>query len=189
MHAAVAGGLGRFFGSSPRAWRTATGSASHRDIKPQNVLVAAEDGRLMLADFGLARQPPMHRGRPLTPEVVTLPYRAPELLLGLQVYDGFKLDVWALGCVLAECAGAACHPVFSGQSEVETLLTIFYRLGTPEDIPPWSELPHFHDRFPRWQGTGLDIPHGHVGDEVLRALTLDWRRRPRAADLVFEQPD
>ena len=71
----------------------------HRDLKPQNLLVT-KDGRLKIADFGLARAfcPPI---RPLTHEVVTLWYRPPEILLGSQTYAP-PMDMWAIGTILVE---------------------------------------------------------------------------------------
>ena len=71
----------------------------HRDLKPQNLLVS-RDGRLKLADFGLARAfcPPI---RPLTHEVVTLWYRPPEILLGSTTYAP-PVDVWAMGAIFVE---------------------------------------------------------------------------------------
>jgi serine/threonine protein kinase len=71
----------------------------HRDLKPQNLLID-ERGCIKLADFGLARA----FGLPVrtyTHEVVTLWYRAPEILLGSKFYST-SVDIWSLGCVFAE---------------------------------------------------------------------------------------
>ena len=56
----------------------------HRDLKPQNLLLDPDRNIIKLADFGLGRafNVPV---RPYTHEVVTLWYRAPEVLLGCQV--------------------------------------------------------------------------------------------------------
>ncbi|NXL01633.1 CDK2 kinase, partial [Mesembrinibis cayennensis] len=67
----------------------------HRDLKPQNLLINA-DGAIKLADFGLARA----FGVP----VVTLWYRAPEILLGCKYYST-AVDIWSLGCIFAEMVG------------------------------------------------------------------------------------
>ena len=63
----------------------------HRDLKPQNLLVDRK-GTLKLADFGLARAF-MIPVRPYTHEVVTLWYRAPEILLGQRTYAP-AVDMW-----------------------------------------------------------------------------------------------
>ncbi|XP_072105466.1 cyclin-dependent kinase 6-like isoform X2 [Mobula birostris] len=69
----------------------------HRDLKPENILVS-NSGLLKLADFGLARMYSVSMA--LTPVVVTLWYRAPEVLL----YSGYTttVDVWSVGCIFAE---------------------------------------------------------------------------------------
>lgn len=69
----------------------------HRDIKSANILLNRK-GELKLGDFGLGRK--FKNDGNLTYKVVTLWYRAPELILGYKKYD-YKVDVWSVGCVLA----------------------------------------------------------------------------------------
>lgn len=112
----------------------------HRDLKPQNLLINRE-GDLKLADFGLARA----FGIPVrsyTHEVVTLWYRAPDVLMGSRKYST-PVDIWSIGCIFAEMANG--RPLFAGSSESDQLEKIFSKLGTPnEDIyPAITELPDF----------------------------------------------
>ena len=101
----------------------------HRDLKPQNLLIDNK-GCIKLADFGLARAfgLPM---RAYTHEVITLWYRAPEILLGGKTYD-MAVDVWGLGCIFAEMLTK--HPLFPGDSEIDQLFRIFRTLGTPDQM-------------------------------------------------------
>lgn len=71
----------------------------HRDLKPQNLLLD-DEGHVKLADFGLSRSFTLPT-RTYTHEVVTLWYRAPELLLGAKMYST-AVDLWSLGCIMAE---------------------------------------------------------------------------------------
>lgn len=71
----------------------------HRDLKPQNLLLDKE-GHIKLADFGLSRSFSLPI-RTYTHEVITLWYRAPELLLGTKIYCT-GVDIWSLGCIMAE---------------------------------------------------------------------------------------
>jgi cyclin-dependent kinase 10 len=84
---------------------------------------------LFLADFGLARKfgYPL---KPMTPIVVTLWYRAPELLLGAKVQTP-AVDVWACGCILGELLDN--KPLLPGKSEINQLELIINLLGTPND--------------------------------------------------------
>lgn len=110
----------------------------HRDLKTSNLLLSHR-GILKVGDFGLARE----YGSPLkayTPVVVTLWYRAPELLLESPKYST-PIDVWSIGCIFGELL--TMKPFFPGKSEVDQLNLIFRDLGTPNEKvwPGYSDLP------------------------------------------------
>lgn len=99
----------------------------HRDLKPANILIDRSDN-LKIADFGLARTFSLPV-RPYSQEVVTLWYRAPEILLGSVEYST-PIDIWAIGCIFAEMATKKA--LFQGDSDIDQLYRIFRILGTPD---------------------------------------------------------
>uniref|UniRef100_A0A915ECE4 Protein kinase domain-containing protein n=1 Tax=Ditylenchus dipsaci TaxID=166011 RepID=A0A915ECE4_9BILA len=112
----------------------------HRDLKPQNLLVDAVTKTLKLADFGLARAIGVPV-RPYTHEIVTLWYRAPEVLLSAPRYSA-GVDIWSIGCIFAEMARK--KPLFQGDSEIDQLFRIFKILSTPTE-EKWKNLSHLPD--------------------------------------------
>ena len=97
----------------------------HRDVKTSNLLYT-NAGRLLLADFGLARPYGLPL-QPYTPTVVTLWYRAPELLLGAGVY-GPAVDVWSAGCVMGELLRKG-QPLWPGRGELDQLARVWEMMG------------------------------------------------------------
>ncbi|PFH54725.1 hypothetical protein AMATHDRAFT_267 [Amanita thiersii Skay4041] len=100
----------------------------HRDLKPQNLLINRK-GELKLGDFGLARA----FGVPVNTfsnEVVTLWYRAPDVLLGSRTYST-SIDVWSCGCIFAEMITGV--PLFRGRDNQDQLLHIMRVIGTPSE--------------------------------------------------------
>ncbi|CAL5024339.1 unnamed protein product [Urochloa decumbens] len=125
----------------------------HRDLKPQNLLIDRDNNLLKLADFGLARAFGIPV-RTFTHEVVTLWYRAPEILLGARHYST-PVDVWSVGCIFAEMVNQ--KPLFPGDSEIDELFKIFRILGTPneETWPGVTSLPDYKSTFPKWPSVDL----------------------------------
>jgi serine/threonine protein kinase len=125
----------------------------HRDLKPGNLLINVR-GELKIADFGLARA----FGVPLraySHHVVTLWYRAPEILLGSPKYST-PIDVWSIGCIFAEMVTR--KPLFPGDSEIDELYKIFAIMGTPNEQtwPGVTDFPDYSEAtFPRWPAKNL----------------------------------
>ncbi|KAL8482409.1 hypothetical protein ACS0TY_028545 [Phlomoides rotata] len=111
----------------------------HRDIKGANILVD-NHGIVKIGDFGLATIVEPGKKQPLTSRVVTLWYRAPELLLGATEY-GAAIDLWSAGCILAELF--AGKPIMPGRTEVEQMHKIFKLCGSPtQEYWKRAKLPH-----------------------------------------------
>lgn len=142
----------------------------HRDLKPQNLLID-DKGAIKLADFGLARA----IGIPVrvyTHEVVTLWYRAPEVLLGSQRYS-MPVDIWSIGCIMSEMASK--KPLFHGDSEIDQLFRIFRIMGTPNESV-WkgvTELPDYKPSFPKWKAepNGLTRASKNLDSQGLELLS------------------
>jgi negative regulator of PHO system len=116
----------------------------HRDLKPQNLLINTK-GQLKLADFGLARA----FGIPVNTfsnEVVTLWYRAPDVLLGSRTYNT-SIDIWSAGCIMAEMYTG--RPLFPGTTNDDQLQKIFRLMGTPSERswPGISQFPEYKPNF------------------------------------------
>jgi len=111
----------------------------HRDIKLSNILLN-NNGHIVLCDWGLARL----YSNPLkqhTSNVVTLWYRAPELLLGSNQYHT-AIDMWAIGCIVGELV--LHRPLLQGRNEFEQVQLIYELLGAPNHHiwPNYNQLPN-----------------------------------------------
>ncbi|KZC14815.1 Serine/threonine-protein kinase PITSLRE [Dufourea novaeangliae] len=159
----------------------------HRDLKTSNLLLSHR-GILKVGDFGLARE----YGSPLrqyTPIVVTLWYRAPELLLSGKEYST-PVDMWSVGCIFAELL--RMEALFPGKSEIDQLNRIFKELGTPNDRiwPGYSKLPMVQKiPFAHYPVNNLrqrfNLSLSDLGIEMLnKFLTYDPQQRITSEDAL-----
>ncbi|KAF2109593.1 kinase-like domain-containing protein [Lophiotrema nucula] len=147
----------------------------HRDLKPQNLLINNR-GQLKLADFGLARA----FGIPVNTfsnEVVTLWYRAPDVLLGSRTYNT-SIDIWSAGCIMAEMYTG--RPLFPGTTNEDQLQKIFRLMGTPSERswPGISQLPEYKGNFPVYATQDLRLILPQVDQVGLNLLNSMLQLRP-----------
>ena len=116
----------------------------HRDIKSSNILMNTK-GEICIGDYGLARKDSKENNKNYTYKVVTLCYRAPELLLGSKNY-GTEVDIWSAGCVFAELLTGNILFFVNGK-EKDQINKIFSLCGTPNEKnwPGISNLPNYKD--------------------------------------------
>jgi len=174
----------------------------HRDIKVSNLLMN-DKGCVKIADFGLARKYELPV-RPMTPTVVTLWYRAPELLFGSKTHTT-AVDIWSAGCILGELLDH--KPLLPGRSEIHQIDLILDLLGTPNDgiWPGFSKLPalenftlrkqpynNLRDRFPGLSEAGIRLLNiMFMFDPNKRASAEDcsessyFKEQPRPCDPEF----
>lgn len=160
----------------------------HRDIKPNNLLIAA-DGEVKLADFGLARSFADPYAL-MTSNVITRWYRPPELLYGAKHYSGV-VDIWSVGTVMAEMILRV--PYLPGNTELDQIKLICERIGTPtEDVwPGVSKLPEYvrPDTVVAPQPRQAFLAtFGTVGEEgvdlLYKTLLLDPKKRITAKEML-----
>ncbi|CAL5220802.1 g2876 [Coccomyxa viridis] len=171
----------------------------HRDLKPQNLLVDDETECLKIADLGLGRAYSVPI-KSYTHEIVTLWYRAPEVLLGATHYAP-AVDIWSVGCIFAELVTKV--PLFPGDCELRQLLHIFKLLGTPTEeewagvsqLRDWHEFPNWRkqslaEHFPTLEPAGVDLLDAmFIYDPADRITAKDCLHHPYFDDLDKDEVD
>lgn len=156
---------------------------THRDIKPQNILVDQKTNKIKLCDFGSAKK--LIKGQKSLAYICSRYYRAPELIFGSTNYDS-QIDVWSMGCVIAELVLG--RPLFPGDSPSDQLVEIIKILGTPTKDDILSMNPQFQEqKFPAIKPTPWEkvfknrkIPE-HFVDLISKLLVFNPNIRLTAA--------
>ncbi|KAH0789468.1 Pkinase-domain-containing protein [Histomonas meleagridis] len=165
----------------------------HRDVKPGNLLISSDHQQLELIGWGLADL--YFPGHAYTVRVSTLRYKAPELLLNYQYYD-YGIDVWGVGCVLAEML--IKYPFFEGRNIDEMIIQVAtlcgttsllqyvdkYGLNMPQTVS--ASLPP--NRGPGWQKAINSIKQHKMDQDAVsllkRLLTIDHEERITASEAL-----
>ncbi|KAG7037976.1 Cyclin-dependent kinase B2-2 [Cucurbita argyrosperma subsp. argyrosperma] len=182
----------------------------HRDLKPHNLLMDRKTMMLKIADLGLARAFTLPikkytheaivfytwRGRIRTIHcfILTLWYRAPEVLLGATHYST-AVDMWSVGCIFGIFLSpelATKQALFPGDSELQQLLHIFRLLGTPNEKvwPGVSKLMNWHE-YPQWNPQSLSTAVPNLDDKALDLLAQMLKYEPSkriSAKRAMEHP-
>lgn len=151
----------------------------HRDVKPQAILLESPDGPAYLSDFGTAWHPDLSAAsEPASAKILDIgtgPYRAPEVLFGDKSY-GPPVDIWAAGCMLAECVRRPPKPLFESRAvhedgnQLGLILSIFKTIGTPTR-ETWPEAASF--RTPPFDI--YRVFEGQPWEDILSGVDEDWK--------------
>ncbi|CAM8979343.1 unnamed protein product [Rhodiola kirilowii] len=160
----------------------------HRDLKPHNLLMDCKTMMLKIADLGLARAFTLPIKK-YTHEILTLWYRAPEVLLGATHYST-AVDMWSVACIFAELVTK--QPLFPGDSELQQLLHIFRLLGTPNEAmwPGVTQKINWHE-YPQWSAKPISSTVPGLDDQGLDLLSKMLRYEPTerlSAKKAMEHP-
>ncbi|KAK6184612.1 hypothetical protein SNE40_007051 [Patella caerulea] len=158
----------------------------HRDLKVSNLLMT-DKGCVKIADFGLARKYGIPT-KPMSPKVVTLWYRAPELLFGSKTHTT-AIDIWSAGCIFGELL--AHKPLLPGRSELHQIELTIQMFGTPNETiwPDFPQLPAL-EQFTLKQQPYNNIRHtfpwlSEPGIRLLNFLFMyDPLKRASAEDII-----
>ncbi|KAJ1685645.1 hypothetical protein LUZ63_017035 [Rhynchospora breviuscula] len=155
----------------------------HRDLKPSNILVQ-DNNTLKICDFGCSR---VTRSGPYTQPVVSLWYRAPELLCGSRNYTT-AIDMWSLGCIMAELLSK--EVLFRGNTEIDQLKKIKEVFGKPggcNELRRMFPVAGFSGR-PTLSRSGFELLSGLLSCEPRKRLTADAALKHPWFDEVLYNP-
>ncbi|RLM75380.1 hypothetical protein C2845_PM15G01690 [Panicum miliaceum] len=114
----------------------------HRDMVPENVIVDEKrDGKKVIyriCGFGVSERAARLDRDGSAPLASPSPYRAPEIFLGSQDYDG-RVDTWGLGCIMAELIACSGKPFFGADLDAKVFEKMQRAVGT-QGIVEWSGL-------------------------------------------------
>ena len=140
----------------------------HRDIKPQNLLVDPDSGRLVICDLGSAKQ--LITGEPNVAYICSRYYRAPELVFGCTYYTT-AIDIWSIGCVIGEFIKG--RPLFAGESGIDQLVEIVKLLGTPSR----KQMNSMNSFFEGYKFPHIKVKTWEQFFEGTDALTIEFLKR------------
>lgn len=134
----------------------------HRDLKSQNILIS-NTLEVKIADYGLSRLLEFDN-RPYTNNVVSLWYRAPELLLGSIDYTA-AVDMWSMGCIFYELIMKT--PPFQAKTEIEQTILIFENLGAPKtsDFSNVTNFPKYEENLKKNLNVFENLPQEFIESE------------------------
>ncbi|KAM3184618.1 hypothetical protein ACTXT7_007988 [Hymenolepis weldensis] len=166
----------------------------HRDVKPSNLLIDHPKRHLYLADWGLAKF--YEEGKPNCLNVLTRPYKSPELLLNYMNYD-YSVDIWPVGCILASALFRKRHMFLGGTNilQLEEIVKVlgydclidFCRKYGTKISPNQVKTLHYYKRI-SWtdliNDSNRNVASAKAIDLLSKLLVFDHKQRLTADDAL-----